>query len=1024
MNNRLLIIAFLLLPVILYGQPAELTYAGTIAKDGYARNKTYGPFNTGFNFTFYGNSFNQFYVNSNGRVTFGAGSISSVPTPIPTADTINNFIAPFWDDLVIDPSGNILYTTIGATPNRKCIIQFKNMGFYTNPVFMGTFSVILYETTNKIQIQYRLIVDNTSPRPQGSTAAIGIENATGTAGVEYSFKETDVVSSGLAISFTPSGPTYLMDPGATYDGVYLTKNLSQPDPGITVLRSPAQDAVIGQSHTFEWNEASNAISYKLYISNYFDLSEPTIYSVGAALSHSVTDLLLDTTYYWGVFATNLSGTSWCEIKRFQTNSSPPLAGLSRTVWVEQGDEIPGTIQYTGGDGSTVSATVTSLPAEGSLYQVTGGVKGALIDAVPVAVTDPGLQLIYVADGTTGTGVGTFNFYVTDDTGDSPEETITISVSPPGIPNVLFVARGAGLEIQLDRKMNNPAGKENQFTATVNGSPVAVSTAGLKPGDTTTIILSLATPLTGSETVTLAYTQGDVTTTLGGVLLSFDPTPVTLLSQTITFPEITPKKYGDPDYNPGASSTGGPVLYSSSDLLIATIVSNRVRFTGVGTLVITARHAGSATYAPAMYERPMTVNKGDQVITFNQPAARTYGDAPFNLTSTINSGLTVTYSSSNTSVATISGNTVTIHNAGSTTITASQAGSSLWNPATPVNRTLVVNKAGQTLTFDPVADRTYGDADFTLTATATSGLPVSFVTGNAAVATVTGNLVHITGGGTVTLTAVQAGNDNYNAATPVEQSFTVSKVTLTVTADNKTKPYLDPLPTLTFTVTGFVAGDGLSAINVLPAAATTADQNSDTGTYPITLTGGSDNSYDFTLVAGELTITPIAQVITFGDLPGSVVYGTPLTLIATSTSGLTVLFESMNSAIATVAGTQFTGVGSGTVQVRGYNAGNSNYLPGEAFITIEVTTTHKDVMYLFTPNGDGFNDLWEIPTLSELGRCDVRVFNRWGKQVYANSNYNNDWDGTSNGKPLPEGAYMFIIETELNGKIKGTVNIVR
>jgi gliding motility-associated-like protein len=153
-------------------------------------------------------------------------------------------------------------------------------------------------------------------------------------------------------------------------------------------------------------------------------------------------------------------------------------------------------------------------------------------------------------------------------------------------------------------------------------------------------------------------------------------------------------------------------------------------------------------------------------------------------------------------------------------------------------------------------------------------------------------------------------------------------------------------------------------------------------------------------------------------------GTPLTLVATSTSGLTVLFESLDLAVATISGDVLTGIARGTAQIRAYHPGNINYLPDETTASIQVTTTHRDILYLFTPNNDGFNDLWEIPNLAELGRCDVRVFNRWGKLVYANENYNNDWDGISEGKSLPEGAYVFIIESENQGIIKGTVNIVR
>jgi len=82
------------------------------------------------------------------------------------------------------------------------------------------------------------------------------------------------------------------------------------------------------------------------------------------------------------------------------------------------------------------------------------------------------------------------------------------------------------------------------------------------------------------------------------------------------------------------------------------------------------------------------------------------------------------------------------------------------------------------------------------------------------------------------------------------------------------------------------------------------------------------------------------------------------------------------------------------------------------------------MYLFTPNNDGFNDYWELPDLAAWGKCDVKVYNRWGKMVFSDPNYNNLWDGTSDGNPLPEGAYYFIIKTENAGMKKGTVNIVR
>ena len=97
---------------------------------------------------------------------------------------------------------------------------------------------------------------------------------------------------------------------------------------------------------------------------------------------------------------------------------------------------------------------------------------------------------------------------------------------------------------------------------------------------------------------------------------------------------------------------------------------------------------------------------------------------------------------------------------------------------------------------------------------------------------------------------------------------------------------------------------------------------------------------------------------------------------------------------------------------------------EAFDTVEIYSTHKEIMHLFTPNNDGINDQWELPDLATWGKSEVKVFNRWGKLVFADADYNNLWDGTSNGSPLPEGPYYFVIKTENAGVVKGTLNIVR
>jgi hypothetical protein len=605
------VIILSLFSAVVKSQPAESLYLGTIIHSDYMDDASYGPYEIGFNFTFYGNTYHQFYVNTNGQVFFGDPSVSGEEAAIPDTTAPNNFIAALWDDLMISSAGKILYTTVGAAPNRKLIIQATNMGFYPFPIFMGTYLVILYETSNKIQVQYRIIIDATSERAHGMSATIGIENADGTEGVQYSYHNSTAISTGKAISFTPSGSTYSMNTDATYDGVLLTTNTTLPEPGIPQLLSPPQDAIIGSGHTFEWSESGNSASYTLLLSTApnSDLGSAVRYNAGANLSYTVSGLIIDTTYFWGVFAQNATGTTWCEINRFTTSSTPPLAAVPQTLWVEQSQEKVINLGYTGGDASAKTAIITSLPLQGQLYQYNAGLKGPQITAVPATVSDAGRNIIYVANGTTGNGAGNFNFRVHDNTGYSPIVQNTIHVSPPGIPLLLYVARNTGIEMQFDKNMANPSGRQSQFTVTVNGLNDPVTSLALKDGDPTTIIATLTTPLTGTETVTISYTAGDVTSAVGGWLASFSAQSVTLRSQTITFNELTLRHLGDAPFNLTASASSGLALtYSSTNLSVATVVGGTVTIIGTGTTDITARQAGNSTYAPARYTRTLTVTE--------------------------------------------------------------------------------------------------------------------------------------------------------------------------------------------------------------------------------------------------------------------------------------------------------------------------------------------------------------------------------------------------------------------------------
>jgi gliding motility-associated-like protein len=114
--------------------------------------------------------------------------------------------------------------------------------------------------------------------------------------------------------------------------------------------------------------------------------------------------------------------------------------------------------------------------------------------------------------------------------------------------------------------------------------------------------------------------------------------------------------------------------------------------------------------------------------------------------------------------------------------------------------------------------------------------------------------------------------------------------------------------------------------------------------------------------------------------------------------------------------------SGKWWVRGYK--NKCYSE-ESFSTLEKEYGPEPVaMTVFTPNNDGFNDVWKILNISKIGPCEVEIYDRWGIKVYSSKDYNNNWDGSYNGNRLGNDTYYFFIHTTDGHLYKGTVSIVK
>jgi hypothetical protein len=176
----------------------------------------------------------------------------------------------------------------------------------------------------------------------------------------------------------------------------------------------------------------------------------------------------------------------------------------------------------------------------------------------------------------------------------------------------------------------------------------------------------------------------------------------------------------------------------------------------------------------------------------------------------------------------------------------------------VTQSFTVAKADQTITFGALGGKTFGDAPFTVSATTTSPLTVAFSSGTPAVCSLSGVTVTILGAGNCSVVASQAGDDDYNAATDVTQSFAVAKKGLTVTAPSVTRVLHQALGSVTAspTYSGWVGSDGVSVLDVQPTCGFEAAASTNAiGTFSgmVVCSGGSDNNYSFNYVAGSLTV---------------------------------------------------------------------------------------------------------------------------------------------------------------------------
>jgi hypothetical protein len=281
--------------------------------------------------------------------------------------------------------------------------------------------------------------------------------------------------------------------------------------------------------------------------------------------------------------------------------------------------------------------------------------------------------------------------------------------------------------------------------------------------------------------------------------------------------------------------------------------------------------------------------------------------------------------------------------GSHPITAHYEGDSASATSTATALTQVVNKADQTINFGPLAGKTYGDSDFSVSATSSSGLPVSFSIFSGP-ATISGNLVHISGAGVVTVRASQAGDDNYNPAPDTDQSFTVAHATPTITWSTPGDiVYGTALSSTQLNATASVPG----SFNYTPPAGTLLGA----GTHqPLLASFTPTDSANYAATSKTVFINVAKATPSFGTLSSPfIVYGTPLTNLSgnlsfgslTPTGGVDITVNSVTQNAPIQVGGNFTSsfatgaLAAGSYGINYNYGGDSNFDPASGSGTLTV-----------------------------------------------------------------------------------------
>ncbi len=409
---------------------------------------------------------------------------------------------------------------------------------------------------------------------------------------------------------------------------------------------------------------------------------------------------------------------------------------------------------------------------------------------------------------------------------------------------------------------------------------------------------------------------------------------------ITFEEIDDKTYGDEPFDLKASVVPNlpitfRVLSGEADLRNSTLT-----ITGTGEITVEASVGGNENYQSAKVSREFEVRKATQTITFATLADAVYEEGKtISLIAESSQGLPVSFSVQSGNVS-LDGSELTVQGAGEVTIEAQQSGNSNIAAASPVVRTFQISKAPQLVTFTKIESKSPSDDPFSLEATSSAEIPMQYrvISGSA---TLSGEVLSITGSGEVVVEAYNDGNENY-LPVAVQQSFVVTEPgkltqTLTVASLPDTVNVGDEVE-LDITVSS-----GLNPDIDLEGQVQREQQKlifNQAGEVTLTVSQPGNEEYNpaasfihtFTIINTAVVETPLGvteQTLSIEPVANQVYGVEPISLDVNSSSGLPVTFQVEGP--AQVENGVVTVTGAGEVSIQAFQAGNQDYAPSDTVV---------------------------------------------------------------------------------------------